>query len=606
MIAKFFPDIGPIEIVVLLVLLILLFGKNLTTGRFWRRNSALLFLLAMVVLFLLFGVWGYSETQQTNQENNGRPKLAVLVVFDQLRGDYLEKWKDYFGKDGFRRLQTEGAWFTNCHYPYSDTVTSIGHASLVTGCSPNKHGIIGNEWYERAEGKVVKSVESEKHRPVPPPKDPKQPVYGVSPLRRRQPSLGDALHAATKGKGKVVVLSIKDTAAAMLAALHAQICCWFSTTTGTFVTSTHFGERLPAFVTEFNNTRQADAWFGTLWLRLRKDLDYVRLAGRDDDPAEGIGYKQGFTFPHPLDGGLKQVGPNYYKAMLNSPQGNELLLRLVKKAIEVEKLGQGDEPDLLCVSFSSNDYVGHCYGPESQEVLDITLHSDLIVKELLDCLDAKVGRDRYILALSSDHGVCPIPEVSRRQGKKADRVSPSLLSTKAAEFLNSKFAAGAKLPWIEKTGGPWIYLNQGSLKEKTLTSSQVERELAQWLAAQPGIFRSYTRTQLLNDSLKGDPIGQSVRRSFFPERSGDVVVVVEPYHLLSGPVTSKEDAYRTSHGTPHAYDTHVPLLVVGPSVKAGIRDHRVTPQASAAILARGLGIPGPAGTSEPVPASLFE
>ena len=243
-----------------------------------------------------------------------RPRLAVLLIFDQLRGDYLTRWQKLFAKGGFQRLQQDGTWFQNCHYPYANTVTAAGHASLLAGCSPNKHGIIGNEWYERASGKVVASVSSDRYEPVPPPTAAekkmasKKGLYGAAPLRLLLPTLGDALKKATGGKGKVVSLSLKDRSAVMPAGKKPDACYWFKSDSGQFVTSTYYRERLHSWVAEYNRTRPADACFNRPWKRLYPKLDYQRYSGPDNGPGEWIGFMQGRTFPHPMTGGLKKPG----------------------------------------------------------------------------------------------------------------------------------------------------------------------------------------------------------------------------------------------------------------------------------------------------------
>jgi Type I phosphodiesterase / nucleotide pyrophosphatase len=531
-----------------------------------------------------------------------RPKLAVLLVFDQMRADYLTRWQKYFGEGGFKRLQDEGAWFQNCNYPYAYTVTAAGHASLVTGSSPYRHGIVGNDWYDRTAARVVASTESERASPVPP----VQKASGGAPMRRRQPTVGDALLDATTGKAKVAGLSIKDRAAILLAALRAQICYWFNTYTGTFGTSTHYRDRVHPWVEEFNRRHTADQWFGKEWARLRPDLDYALLSGPDAVAAEGEGYKQGQIFPHPTTSVSGKPDKNYYGAVANCPFGNDMLLALARRAIEAEGLGQGEVPDLLLISFSSNDMVGHVWGPDSQEVLDMTLRSDLIVKELLDFLDARVGRGRYHVVLSADHGVCPLPEVSQAQGKDAGRVSPRDLRFAASHFLDETYGKkGEKAVWIEEAVDCWFYLHQGAIRAAGLRSADVEAALAKWLARQPGIQAAYTRAQLTAGPLANDPVGESVRRSFDPERSGDVYFLVKPYYLLSPPV-SPGLFYRTTHGTPHPYDTHVPLLVFGPGIHPGVRTDPVAPQAAAAILARALGVPPPSGAEYWVPDGLWK
>jgi predicted AlkP superfamily pyrophosphatase or phosphodiesterase len=540
------------------------------------------------------------EAAAAPDADDGRPRLAVVVVFDQLRGDYLTRWNDLFGQEGFRRLERDGAWFQNCHYPYAETVTGAGHASIATGCSPATHGIISNDWYDRAAGEAVNCVESDRYRQVPPAGRQTKKPTGVSPERLLAPTLGDALKAATGGQGRVVSLSFKDRSAALPGGRQPDACYWLDATTGTFVTSTYYRDRLPSWVEELNRRRTADRWFGHDWTRLRPGLDYERWSGPDDVAGEGRGIFQGRTFPHPMTGGLRSPGGLYYQALYTSPFGNDLLLDLVERAVDAEQLGRHASPDLLCVSFSSNDPIGHVWGPDSQEVLDVTLRSDLIVQQLLATLDARVGRGRYLLALTADHGVCPLPEVSRRQGKDADRIPTDLLLSKARGFLNDTFSGGdARDRWFDATPTPWIYLNQKLLARRGLQSSRVEEALAGWLRKQSGIQSVYTRTQLLHGVPADDAVGQAVRRSFHPDRSGDLMIVLKPYWLFSSLLMS------TTHGTPHPYDTHVPLLVLGPGVRPGVRQDRVTPQAAAAILARGLGIDPPAKAEAPVPESLF-
>jgi predicted AlkP superfamily pyrophosphatase or phosphodiesterase len=531
-------------------------------------------------------------------------RLAVVVVFDQMRGDYLTRWHRLFGKDGFHRLERDGAWFDHCHYPYAHTVTAAGHTSVLAGCSPMTHGIIGNSWYDRAAGAVVGCVRVKHYDVVPAAKEARAgraTAPGVSPEWLLVPTLGDVLKKETAGRGRVVSLSLKDRSAVLPAGRHPDACYWLDGSTGTFVTSTYYRDRPHPWVADFNRERVADRWFGKTWDRLRPDVDNTDLSGPDDAPGEGSGNRQGRTFPHPLTGGLKAPGRAYYGALMNSPFGNDLLLALVEQAIDAERLGSRDVPDLLCISFSSNDPIGHCWGPDSQEVMDVTLRSDLIVRDLLAHLDAKVGRGRYVLALTADHGVCPLPEFHRAHGGHAVRVSVKALAGKANAFLNQKLANGVdKARWIENLGDPypWLYVNRKLLKQHSLQAGRVEDALAGWLRQQPDVQAAYTRAQLMRGPIRGDAIGERVRKSFYPERSGDIAYVLKPYDLPSSQPTG------TTHGSPHAYDTHVPLLASGPGIRHGRYAEAVTPQAIAAILARSLGMPPPARADVSVPESL--
>jgi hypothetical protein len=360
-------------------------------------------------------------------------------------------------------------------------------------------------------------------------------------------------------------------------------------------------------VTEFNKSRHVDRWFGKDWERFRPNLAYEEFAGPDDFKYEGTGYKQGKTFPHPMTGGADKPDKGYYNALDASPYGNEMLLHLAKTAIVEEKLGQDDVPDLLCVSFSCNDYVGHSWGPDSQEVLDITLRSDALIKDLLRFLDEKVGKGEYMVVVCADHGVCPLPEYMQAKGHaSAGRVPYAVTTTGANAFLDETFGQGEKHKWVlyPKAG---IYLNDGTIKKLNLKKEKVEEALAGWLVKQDGIAKAYTRSQLLAGLIKDDPIGVMVQRSFFPERGADVVPVLMPYWLFSDPLSLKETGpYTTTHGTPHEYDTHVPLLVFGRNVTTGIRSDKVSPEAVASILAAGLGIEPPAGSQATVPKDLLK
>ena len=549
-----------------------------------------------------------------------KPKLAVLVVFDQMRGDYLVKWADLFGPDGFRRLETEGAWFTNCHYPYAMTATGPGHASMLSGCSADRHGIVANSWYDRNEAASVNCASSQRYERVPPAPKTVEPPAEVkdkpnekkdgedgeakpkgfgAPVRMLAPTLGDAIKVATSGKGRVFGLSLKDRSALLPSGANPDGCYWFDK--GTFVTSTYYRDRLHPWVAAFDAGKTYDRWYGQAWGKLKADLDYARFSGADDVDGEGKGAGQGRTFPHPM-GVKKTLGSEYYNALANSPFGNQMLLDLACRAIIEEKLGQRDVPDLLVVSFSSNDLIGHCWGPDSQEVLDVTLRSDGIVRDLLACLDKNVGKGRYVLGLTADHGICPLPELTRHDGKASSRLIALGMFSAAEQHLRDTFGmvGGDKTRWIEAANEGGVYLNLRALAAHGLKRDEVAGALAKWFAEQPGLLSAYTREKLLGEIPASDDIGRRVKKSFHPDRSGDVILVVKPYHFISGLKTG------TTHGSPHPYDTHVPLIVFGPGVKAGQRSDRVTPQALAASLARALGISAPAKAEAPVPERLFE
>ena len=565
------------------------------------RSQLSLLVLSLPVVLASF-LPARADDKQSAPASDAKPKLVVLVVFDQMRADYLTRWYDQFGKGGLRRLLDEGAWFDNCNYPYALTLTGPGHASFLTGCSADRHGIIGNEWYERGVGEVYCAT-TNRYENVPSNASgtAKKGTGAGSPDRLLAPTVGDVLKTTTAGKGRVIAVSYKDRAAILPGGHHPDGAYWMDSNTGRFVTSTYCRETLPDWVREFNDGRMVESWFDKPWERLRPDLDYVKLSGPDDVVGEGTGVKQGRTFPHPMNGGLTKPGKNYYEAVVTSPFGNELVLAFAKKAIVAEHLGEDEIPDLLSVSFSCNDYIGHAWGPDSQEVMDVTLRSDLIVKELLEYLDEHVGKGRYLLAMSADHGVCPLPEVAKATHPDACRVDlPGLLSG-VEKALNTAFPASGqdKSRWIESSANISFVLNRAKIASRGLTEEEVQQALVKWLKQHKDILTAYTRAELMQPANPDDAIGRRSRKSFNAQRSGDVTVVFKPYHLSTPFLTG------TTHGTPHDYDTHVPLVVYGANVIPGKRHDAVTPQAIAAIFSHGLGNAPPAMAEAPLPEKLL-
>jgi hypothetical protein len=539
-----------------------------------------------------------------------KPKLLVLVVFDQFRGDYLERWDSLFCPDGFHRLERDGVWFTNCHYPYATTMTGPGHAALGTGCSADRHGVITNEWYDRAAGATVYCATADRYRTVTslsPDEEAKlnkdkKKEKGGTPDRMIVPTFAETLKDATNGKSKIVALSFKDRSAVMPGGRKADACYWVDNRIGQFVTSTFYRERPHAWVTAFNETLAADRWFATPWTRLRSDIDYARFSGPDDIAAEGtgVGKKQGRVFPHPMNGGLKKPGREYYDTVETSPFGNELLLDFALHALEAENLGAGDGTDFFSVSFSSNDLIGHQYGPDSQEVMDVTLRSDLIVRDLLGALDQHVGKGNYLLALSADHGICPLPEISAAQGKDAKRIDAVRFGLKALAFMAEKYGApDGNARWIENQAYPWVYLNHKLIAAHDMKVADVADTLADYFRRQDGIQAVYTRRQLdAAPAATDDEALKLMRKSYFPDRCGDLALVTKPYSLITPYPTG------TSHGTPHSYDTHVPLVVMGPGIQPGRCADPVTPQAVVPIFAQAAGIAPPPTAEAPLPERL--
>lgn len=541
-------------------------------------------------LLFLAGCSRTSPTPASRSTEASSPKLLVLVVFDQLRGDYLDRWAELYPEGGLRRLMQGGVWFTDCHYPYACTMTGPGHASLLTGCSPDRHGIVMNEWFDRSIGKMVYCATADRYErvytvvpPLPDKKDKELPKGGT-PTRMTADGVADWLKDQTGGKSQVVAVALKDRSACLPGGKRPDACYWFDSRTGTFVTSTWYRDRCHDWVYAFNDRRPADAWFGGLWEKMRSDIDYQKWSGPDEVMSEtpGISKKMGRSFPHTLSPGKAKPDKEYYDEVTCSPFGNELLLDFVRSAVDAHRLGQGPDVDLLSVSFSANDIVGHSFGPDSQEVLDITLNADRCVSRLLQLLDDKVGRGKYLLALSSDHGICPIPEISAANGKDAKRLKPADLKKQTEEFLDGRYGRkeNESSKWIDSDAFPWVYLNHRKIAARQLDPAGVSSVLVDWIKQQPWAMTAYTATELAAVNSAGDPIFRSLKLAYYGDHCGDLGIVLKPYYL------SLDYETGTTHGSPHAYDTHVPLLFYGAGMPAVKSSDRVPPQAIAAVFAQ--------------------
>ncbi len=559
-------------------------------------------------------------------------RLAVVLVFDQMRGDYVDRWRPLFGPNGFRRIQTDGAWFVNCHYPYASTSTGPGHSAIQSGATLDKTGIINNEWYDRQAAAQVYCAGSDRYDFVPPPKVFPAPVTKETKpdeTARKPKSVGnpDKMLAETVADvlkresptSKVFGLSLKDRSAILPTGKRPDGAYWFN---GQFTTSTYYTDAVPKWVADFNKSGLAERWYGKTWNRRRPNLDYEAYSGPDDVKGENATNGRTTTFPHKMTGGKDKLQKEYYDALANSPMGNELLLAFAKACIRAEQLGADETPDLLVVSFSSNDLIGHTFGPDSQEVLDVTLRSDEIVADLLAHLDRVVGAGRYSVAITADHGICPLPEVAARTipaAADATRVSSVKLVAGAESFLRKEFgkpigpdekvedltddaksSKGKSGLWIESIPAPWVYLNQRQVEAKGLDRNAVAAALAEWLKKQPGVQAAYTANEISAATTPGEQL-RLVQRSFHAERAGDVYIVLKPYHLIGDPLKSKG----TTHGTPHDYDRHVPLMVFGPGIATGRLSEPVAPQHAAPVTAHFLGIAPPKDASFALPKSLL-
>ena len=498
----------------------------------------------------------------------------------------------------------EGASWTQSNYDHFPTYTAPGHGTMMTGAYPAESGIVGNEWIERSTAKRVTSVSDATVKAL----GGAESEAGASPRRLMSSTVGDEVRMVTNHRGKVVGISVKDRSAILPAGRHANAAYWFSINSGSMISSTYYFEQLPKWVTDFNGSRPADKYFGAKWERLLPESEYLKLTGPDSPSWEVIGNISGDTntFPHTITGGAATVGRAFYSALDYSPFSNDLLVSFAQQAIVNEQLGQDDDTDVLTVSFSANDYVGHRYGPYSQEAMDISLRVDKQIGTLLDFINARVGLSNTLVALTADHGVSPIPEHAVAMGLGGGRIQTPGIFSAIRSAISAKYNSQNKTPdptadyllKINDFGNVRdviingnIYFNYDALKRDGVSLAEITEVAGQAALTVPGVARYFTRSQLLRGEVSiTDPIERRVVHGFYPQRSGDLVLIPDPYQYLGESITA-------THGSPYAYDTNVPTMIMGAGINPGRYYEAATPADIAPTLSALLGITRPSSAT---------
>lgn len=525
-------------------------------------------------------------------ETSTAPRLAVVIAIDQFRGDYLQRFEPYFGEGGFKRLLAGGTHFSDCHFRHAVTKTAPGHATILSGSHADIHGIAANDWLDATTGRIVESVE-----------DSAFPIVGAAPSATRSPggvletkagrsprrfmatTVGDQLKLRFGARAKVFSVSNKDRSAILLGGKLADSAYWMDR--GRLVTSTYYRPTPPAWVEKFNAAQRAENAFGQTWDRLRDASIYEAVQGPDDAPGESTDAGLGRTFPRILNGGRSEISPDFFNAFDNSPHSAALIGDFASAAIREEQLGQDDVTDLLCISFSQIDTVGHSYGPDSHELMDSVLRLDTVIAALLDHLDKEVGLARCVIALTADHGASPLPE-------RVKALSPEISAGRfEAPPVDAAIAAALDKAFGPLSGdGRWLIRDNfgyhfiaASLAEKNTHAAAAASIAKTVLLASPQIAHAFTRAEILAMPAEGRSLEAMLRRSFYPPLGQDVIFVFKPY------IVDRKSG--TNHGTPYEYDTHVPLVFFGAGVPHGMNNQRVGVDDLAPTLSSLLRLPAP-------------
>jgi predicted AlkP superfamily pyrophosphatase or phosphodiesterase len=491
----------------------------------------------------------------------GAPKLIVILVADQMRTDYLERYSGKF-TGGLRRLTQDGAWFRRAAYPYLNTITCAGHSTIGTGSFPYRHGMILNAWFDRKTGKSTECTADEKTREIS-----YSGLTGVgdSGKRLRMPTLADRIRQ--REHGRVVTMSLKARSAIGLAGHGGDIVLWFDTRGG-WTTSSAFARKPVPFIQQYTDQHPVASAYGRTWERL---MDAASYQNKDDNPAEKAPTGWTRTFPHVIGSKSGKPDTEFYGHWMRSPLSDEYLGRMAAATVESMNLGKGPQVDFLGISFSALDLVGHAFGPNSHEVQDMVARLDVTIGELLDRLDASVGAGNYVVGFSADHGVGQIPEETGGGGRQLAAETTAAIDAALRPFLGPG-------KYVANSAYTDIYLQPVALtrmkKDPAVTDAVLNA-----LRALPGIAQAYTARAIAAPGTRTspDPIKRAAALNYYPGRSGDLIIVPRENWILT---TSA-----TTHGTLYPYDQQVPVILYGPGVKKGVYDSAATPADLAPSLA---------------------
>lgn len=503
-----------------------------------------------------------------------KPKLVVFLVVDGLPQRQVTGYREQLAPDGFARFLDRGAWFPDAHYGHAFTVTAAGHATMLTGAYPHRTGIIGNEWRDIQTGENQyctgdTSATYIGHKT--------NPLDGTSPKNLKVETVGDVLRRASPAS-KVIGISGKDRGA-ILPAGKTGVAYMYMGASGQFASTTHYMKEHPVWVTAFNAKKPADRYFKTEWKPLLPEAAYAKSIP-DSQPWFGA---RGGKLPMLMGVAADETpGPAYYSALLRSPFADALSLEFARAAIAGEGLGKDDATDIISISLSGHDYVNHAYSAESRLSHDHLLQLDRLLQDFFRDLDATVGKDNYVAMLTADHGFMPAPEHSAAQGQASGRQSASQGIGRVNAGLEKKFGEAKLVAFLSASA---LVLDRKLIAGRKLDFNAVAEEARALVQQEPGVAAAYTRAELESGSRAGAPFFDQMRKSWNRELSGDVQVALKPYWMFTSSSST------TTHGSPHAYDTNVPILVYGPKwVKAGRIDQRVEVVDIAPTLSRMLGV----------------
>lgn len=519
-----------------------------------RSFFALTFILLVQACASTTGTSTADKIQQSVAGVDGRPKLVVGIVVDQMRYDFLYRYWDKYSEGGFKRLVKQGFNFKNTQYSYVPTYTGPGHASIYTGSVPALNGIIGNAWYDRSTGASMYCVEDKTVKTVGSTSD----AGLMSPRNLLTTTITDELRLSNNMQSKVVGIALKDRGAVLPAGHIANGAYWFDSPTGNWITSSFYANELPAWVQEFNNQKHPDRLMKEVWNTLLPIEQYTESTADDMPWERALPGEERPVFPH----NIPALKGKDYELIRSIPAGNRLTTDFALAALRGENMGKGKHTDFLALSYSTPDYTGHSFGPNSIEVQDVYLRLDREIEELINVLEKEVGKDNVLIFLTADHGAAHVPAFMESLKIPAGIATSGIMRDSLEQHLNKTFGKGR---WVERYTNQQIYLDHKTIEGKKLNRLEVQEAAANYVMRFDGVARAIAAEAIQRAGWTGGLMSR-LESGYNAQRSGDVIVVLQPGWFEgygNGPQKG------TTHGSYSNYDTHVPLVWYGWKVKPG-------------------------------------
>lgn len=502
-------------------------------------------------IIILFGF-------KSKEDHQKKPKLVIGIVVDQMRYDYLTRFYDRYNEDGFKRLLNNGFSLENAHYNYIPTYTAVGHTSIYTGTTPENHGIISNNWYDKYLKKSIYCVDDNKYKTI----GNKSNSGKKSPFRMQTTTVTDQLHLAQNMRGKTIGIAIKDRSAIFPAGHTANAAYWFDgASRGQWVSSSFYMNKLPKWVDTFNDSGIADKYLKNPWNTLYDIQTYTNSITDNNTFERKFKGETTTSFPHNIPKLRKDNGN--FDILKSIPNGNTFTLDFAKSAIINEKLGKNNDTDFLTISLSSTDYIGHHFGPASIEIEDTYLRLDKDLANFLSFLDKKVGKGNYTVFLTADHAAVDVPTYLESLKIPTHHINAKQLKQNILAITKQYFNS---TELVENVSNYQIFLNKEKIDSLGLDKNKVAEKLVEKVIDFKGIYKAVT-AKTLQTTRFSDGIMNSLQNGYNQKFSGDVLMIPFPASYSWG-------KRGTSHGSGYSYDTHIPIIFYGNGIKNGISKKR--------------------------------